>query len=356
MSAHTAPVLLKIFGTLIESVEIIGNRKREDEMFNLVAKFCGKTLKRLKITNYNPNLNKQKQFPALEELILYNAEPIHFCLDSPLKYLEIQNYRQFEEIDLEDKEPWFVRNFPHLETVRFNSGEITDATLTEFLSFNQQLRALKVHSQNLTPMVFESIGFYSRNIAQLEIESILFHEFESSELHEELLYLNSLRKLSEFRLSGRLSMEAVFKMFVENNAPIRTLQVDIAATNNVSCFPTIETLTNLNCICRSDVNENCLIDLVKSQTALQTLQVFSMCCSNITTKTIEKMLKFGKNLINFEISFHGSDFDLESYNRILILARNRVKVRIIVSRRTKVNVPGDVLKINREWLSIVHDD
>ena len=83
VSARTAPLLFKNFGHLIESVEwqLAGNDEREAELFELLAETCGETLKKLKITEYNPNFNNRNQFLVLEDLILYEAEPKHFRLD-----------------------------------------------------------------------------------------------------------------------------------------------------------------------------------------------------------------------------------------------------------------------------------
>lgn len=355
VSADNTPTFLRNFGHLVESVEwrFVGNQKRQDEMLKLLVKCCGKTLKRLQITNNNPDFNERSQLPALETLILYNAQPINFCLDSPLKYLEIQTFQHVGGgVDLTNQRPWFVRGFPHLETVRFNTSEITDATLTQFLSFNRQLRALEVDSEYLTPMIFESIGLYSRNIERLQIKSVEFDEFDSSKLHEELLHLSALRKLSEFHISGRVSLEILFKIFAENNVPIRSLEVDVAAAVNDSSLPTIKTLNHLQCICRSDIDEHYLVNLAKSQPALQTLQVMNIG-SSVSIEAIEKILKSGRNLTNFALSFCGGYFELENYNRILMLARNRVEVRIIVSKRRQVNVPTDILRTNRRWLRIM---
>ena len=91
---------------------------------------------------------------------------------------------------------------------------------------------------------------------------------------------------------------------------------------------------------------------MKSQPALQTLQITNIG-SNMTVGSIEKILKFGKNLTDFELSDSCFYFDVESYNRIVLLARNRVRVRIVVFRRSQVVVPADVLTMNREWLSIM---
>lgn len=109
VSAHTAPFIFKIFGHLIESVEwrLAGNRKHKGKLFELLAESYGKIPKKLNITD-SPYLNKRNQFPVLEELILYNAEPKHFCLNSPLKRLEILN---IEGTYLDNQQPWFFDTF-----------------------------------------------------------------------------------------------------------------------------------------------------------------------------------------------------------------------------------------------------
>lgn len=356
VSAENAPEFFENFGHLVQSIEwlLVANQKRTDKLFNILATHCGETVKTLKIVQYNPNFNQRNQFPSLQRLILHNAEPTEFCLDSPIEYLEVLNFRQIEGEVFE--EPWFLREFPHLESVRFNSTEINDHTLSKFLFLNQQLRAVEVDSEYLMPTIFEDIGYYLTDLERLEIKSHEFHEYETSVLHEQLLHLSTLQKLSEFRISGRVSLDVLLKIFAENNVPLRSMEVEIApTTDTVSSFPTIRTLNRVECICRSGVNENSLIDLVKWQTALQSLQIVNMG-AKITIGAIVKILECGKNLTDFELTFCGSDFSLGSYNRILFLARNRVIVRIIVTKRSRVDVPADILRMNRQWLRIMFDD
>lgn len=353
ISYSNIEAFLRRFGHLIESVTWQPTVD-EEKLFQLIARYCGKTIKKLHIQNYNPYFNERNQFPVLEELTLCNAEPKTFPLDSPLKYLEIENSRDVDDSDMEyGEQSWFIREFPYLEIVRLNS--VTDDTLAEFLSLNQQLRRLEVYADSLTPLIFESIGHYSKNIESLQIYSSKFDEYESSDFHEELHHLCTLRKLSEFCVSGRVSTEMLFEMFDKNNIPIRNLGIDIAPTDERYSYPTIETLNHLKCICRSDIHANALINLIKSQKTLQYLQVFNMG-AHITVRTIEKILEFGKCLTDFELYFCQLSFDLKSYNRILNLAKNCVKVRIVVTKRSKIDVPTDLLKMNRKSLTIMYDD
>jgi len=355
VSVRNAPVFLRHFGHLVESVEwrLVGNQKRADKLFRRLAKYCGRTLKRLNIRRYSPNFNRRNQFPALEQLKLYNAEPSNFRLKSPLKHLEIHSYGI--DLPLDPPQPWFVRHFPHLESVCLNSDETTNESVTGFLTLNPQLRVLEANSGYLTPMVFESIAHYARDIERVKVTSFEFDAFvRSDDLHNQLVHLSALRKLAHFGMSGRLSLNKLFKMFAENDVPIQSLEVDMSATDGSSPFPTVKTLNSLRCICRSNMDEDCLVNLVKSQTALQKLEIVNKF-AKITPQTIEKILKCGKNLTHFELSFCDNDFDLATYNRILALARDRVKVQIIVSNRKEINVPTDILAANGKWLRMKFD-
>lgn len=323
VSERTARLLLNTFGEFIQSIDWrLKGSNRKHELFNLLAKSCGKTLKELKINYFNPSFSNENQFLALEQLIFYNAEPRPFCFDSPIKYLEYQDFR-LDEPELEEQ-PWFVREFPHLESVRFNTTKITDETLIEFLSFNRQLRALQVESAHLTPLVFEGIAFHASNMERLEIKSHIFYEYE---LDFVLFHLGELRNLSELRMSGRVPLELLLKMFAKNDAPIRSIKLDIAATDGSTSLPTINTLTKIQCMCRTDVDQSVLVSLAKSQPALQILQILFMD-SQVTVSVVENILRFGKSLTNVDIFHCLPAFDLNKYNRIFKLAGNRVKVRI----------------------------
>lgn len=346
VSAELAPTLLRNFGHLIESVEWKPkrNRERNDEMFKLIVKFCGKTLKRLVISNYNPQFNKRNRLQALERLELYEARPKNFRLDSHLKYLRIR-------LSSLKQQPWFIRPFPHLENVRFELMKLTDDMLTKFLSFNQQLRVLQTDADTLlSPMVLESIGHYSRNIETLHIHSFNFMEFESTIINEKLLYLNALRKLMDFWLRGELSLELLLNMFAENGAPIWSLGIFLTPIDTAPSFPTIKTLNNLHIRCPHGISDDFLINLVKSQSALKTLSIINED-RTVTIQRIKKILEFGKNLTEFEFCMYHSELDLETYNTILGLARHRVKVEITCSK-SKVYVPEDILKANSKWLCI----
>lgn len=352
ITADDAPQFFHNFGHLVQSVDwlLVENQERADELFSILEQHCGATLKTLKIEHCSPKFNRNNQFTALERLIVHHAEPLELGLDSPIKYLEILTFGQIEE------DQWFHREFPHLESVRFNSTEITDDTLSEFLQLNQQLSSVEImNSEYITPLILEDIGYYLTDLERLEISSREFQECETNELHKQLLHLTTLQKLSELRISGRVSLDILLKMFAENNVPLRSLEVELAPTKDtVTSFHTIQTLKKVECTCLSDVHVNTLINLVKSQTALQTLQILNMG-AKITIGAIEKILECGRNLTYFELTFCGSDFSMGSYNRILSLARNRVKVEIVVSQGTQVDVPLDILRMNRDWLSIMFD-
>lgn len=357
ISAKNAKVLLEHFGQLVETVEwrLVGNGKIQHMIFKLLGKYCGETLKNLTIKNFNPKFHHRDHFPVLEKLILNNAEPVDFPLNSSLKHLEFQNCKQIDEGDDLSYRPWFARAFPCLQSVRLNSTEVTDGSLAEFLELNPQLRQLDAFSDNLSPDIFEDIGNYSTNIEQLEIRSDDFHEYESSELYEKMVHLSKLSKLTDFSISGHFPLDKLFQLFFENNTPLESFEVEMAVAetdNATATIPTIKTLKSLQCVCISNSDGKSLIDLVESQTTLQELAIVNMGGKR-TIRTIEKLLRVGKNLTNVHLSLGKQHFDLYDYNRILRLARDRVKVRMVVASSSEINVPADILKLNKNWLNIV---
>lgn len=73
--SNRAPMLLHNFGHLIKSINWRVNKKTpklNDEIYESIVQFCGKTLNKLHLFGYNPKFSEQNPFQVLEELMLFS--------------------------------------------------------------------------------------------------------------------------------------------------------------------------------------------------------------------------------------------------------------------------------------------
>lgn len=346
ISTQRLPVLLENFNHLIEEIKWhtgwTGNEPN-DEIFKLIVKYCGKTLRKLTIWSYNPTFNEQNRFQALEDLTLLNAQPKDFHLESPLKYLTIRSYSFHNQ-------QWFMRPFPELMEIDFgNDQQFTDGILTEFLLLNPQLRSLTTDCDQLSPMILQNIAAHSPNLESLNLRIM---DFNTVAINSQLQRLKGFRKLRKFYFHNEVSLEALLVMVAENKVPIEDLFVIDMPINATPKFPFNDTLVHLilevpKC---SLISDDYLINLIKSLTVLRSLHICHYDRA-ITTRRIEKILECGKSLTKFAYFSIWTEITLENYNRILRLAQNRVKV-ILNYYNLKVFVPKNVLKANRKWVII----
>lgn len=196
--AFRAPTLLCNYGSSIKSIdwkcgaEI--NPKFYDRIFELIAQFCGKTLKNLIFSDfylYNPKRSENHPFSALERLELNNLAYGRFLSRKMLKHRDIVRLICLEK-------PWFIRQFPSLQIVHFDEITVLGTEmLTEFLSLNPQLQVLKLSvRENVNEGILKSIGKYTTNLHTLDIGPILSYY----RMNENVL--KALRKLRKLRLTG----------------------------------------------------------------------------------------------------------------------------------------------------------
>lgn len=138
---------LKHFGHFLESIcwcKTIDNRKYQD-IVNMIADSCGKTLKRLKIDGHTVYINAKSPFEVLEIFGMQLAELRNFNSHSQLKCLYLC-YLDGNQYD------WLTQQFPTLEVAEFiEINELKDNMLSEFLRLNPQLQVLKIkHCNNVT--------------------------------------------------------------------------------------------------------------------------------------------------------------------------------------------------------------
>lgn len=303
-----APMVLNIFGHLIESIEWGPKEQSDyyddcnDKVFNLIVKYCDKTLKELKLLRYNSTIGGEDLFQSLQTLEVNN---------------DLYDYR-FEQHFYSGEQPWFIRPFPNLLRVKFfEVHELTDDMLTQFLSLNPQLEGLSVEHCGLVTSISFFIALRCRSLRQLCVSRI------------------SYGYLKDFQLTK--SMVPVF--------PINNTIVDLWLRSKD----------------RVEFPDEFLISLIKSLTALRTLSISNGCSvayldtyvpSISTTRVVEKILECGRALTELRYSPIWPGFELDNYNRVLSLAKNRVKVNLIVD--ALFNIPENILTANEAWVKLEH--
>lgn len=306
----------------------------------MITQFCGKTLKNLIFTDfhlYNPKCSENNTFTALERLEVNNLAYCDFLFRS--QYMQ-RNMKRFIRLE----KPWFIRQFSHLQIAYFEDlTELNTDMLTEFLSLNPQLQVLRLSGcENVTKKILKSIGEYATNLHTLNICPMV----SCYDMNEDVMYLKTLRKLRKLRLAGAYSLELLMNMFFENNIPIETLYIHADYADTAQNIPTLETLKELyisELFFPQSISDDCVYNLLKSQTALEYICIRSS--ETETTQRIIKTLELGEKISKF--CFYLFEMDLEVYNSILNLVKNRIKVEI---RSDEIEVPKMVLDENEEWL------
>lgn len=244
------------------------------------------------------------------------------------------------------EKPWYVQHFPNLQKCFFGFDEkLTNEILAEFLLFNPQLQELGIDACDyISPIILKNIGTYATNLHSLEIIW-----YDDRVINERVLHLKTLRNLREWKVGGELSLELLMNMFVNNNMPICSLHHTLMPEETAQNLPTLKTLKNLF-VSRfdsdGDICDDILINLTRAQTALESIRTGPS--DIVTMQAITKILELGKSLTNIEFG-SDSELDLSTYNAILNLANNRVKVKLVID---EVDVPKEVLDTNRKWIDI----
>lgn len=358
--ADRAPMFLRDFGHLTESLAWEPHRSQQfnDDMFELIVKFCSKTLSYLSLRNCNPKIDKTVRFDALQHIELISRPLIDFSLDSPLKY--VQFTEDISELSPDNQsiqsqdQPWFIRSFPNLKEINFDTNQLTDDTLEQFLALNQQLSILHFEFDcRTTPAMLESIGNYCQDINYLYV-AMMFPDLDIPNVN--LMHLGKLRKLSSLHIyHNAMNIETLMKVLVENDVPLESLSCAVWRLEQSHSFMTLTTLTDLYMSIDGENSGDILINFIKSQTALKSVSIFNSD-QTVTVHQIGKMLQAGKNLSKFDFDNCYFDIDLQNYEMLKNLALNRVNVHICISEDNRlIDIPEDVLSKNSRWIRVTNE-
>lgn len=213
---------LSIFGHLIEELEfnrIAADQRLGDDVQNLIADYCGKTLKTFKlVSSYNSHINfsTRSPFKALEELKISDVNIYNFNYHSQLRRLKVSGSHTTEL-------KWLIQSFPKLEMVNFSLlHQLQHNQAIRFLKLNPQLKSLTIDiCKQIPQQVFENISSHTPNLEKLDFRGKSLNQNEPLIHISNLWYLNSLR----IRLKDEIPAEILIDSLIENNVPIEILEI-----------------------------------------------------------------------------------------------------------------------------------
>lgn len=385
-----AKIFLNIFGSMVEALSFKStlNRKRDDDLFTAISIYCGKSLKKIRIFDYNPNF-EHTHFEILEGILFQNSSPYNFKYYSQLNALQItkskswfkqtlsylQNsvmnnirYGSRLKIFIKSKPKpvkdgmWYMRKMPKLETFYLtdDSSTMNVSSFVEFLALNPQLKSLVSKSDQLATPILLTIGNHSFNLVEFDIRN-WNGSYKLPKLTNQILNnLCALKNLTRFgmNLNCIVSFEKLINKFAENEVPIRELLINFEFGRQTYIYysENLMTLKTLKHIYFTRISNDfpisiseMLINLATVQHSLQTLYIYSNQVLSISD--IKMILAVGKHISKLDFFIAELVVDLERYESVLNLVKNRVRVIVKTYRKTK-NIPDSILEANRDWLNI----
>lgn len=315
---------MSIFGPLISSIEwnFTHGRYHDEAILNMIAKFCGKTLSTFTIHGHDLDFNTESQFEDLEKLTLYDSTISNFTLLPQLKSLKLASIKVAHS-------DWLTQEFPKLEEAKFYAfHKLRDKMLLEFLQLNPQLHSLKLNCcRRITPSVFQDIDTRSPNLMRLNIDPSkgLQSTFDTNMVH-----LSRLRKLTSLRIEcHKFSGRALIDSLAENDVPIKYLTVVGAVRDLAESIPKLK---QLKMLWLSFIFEEMFVNIAKELTELTEFTVDRSY--DVTLCGIKEVLEIGKKLSQLSVRMDAITMDLEDFNAVLNLAKDRVHVELLLDGGT----------------------
>lgn len=343
--------LLSIFGPLI--VELYFDGDIHNEIQNMIADYCGKTLTSFKILSSNVvDFNTRSPFKALAELEIIDANIRNFECRSELRRLMV--WGRMTDCN------WMIQPFPQLESVTlYVVHQLRLDQAVEFLKLNPQLRSLHIRlCKQITPHIYDSIVDHVPNL-----EKLYFHLHDSTpSLNERMLNVSKLQNLKSLAISSRANIPVgkLIDSLIENNVPVEVLGILIDFTYFSMAKLNISEMKQLKKLCATQMSDETLVHYVKRLPALEEMICVKQdnvrnISPKITVAGIKRALLCGEHLSILSIDTNNMTIDLDDFKSILDLAKkNRVKVTIIIENG-KINVPAELMKANRKWLDVNTD-
>lgn len=160
---------LSLFGNLITEIDFDRQstvQSVDDNIQNMIADSCGRTMVSFKLSSFNALVNFSTRSPlqALQKLGIYDTNIYNFRYHSQLRELYVSG-RCITQFD------WLIQPFPQLEIVTFYLlCRLENNQAIEFLKLNPQIRCLCIeYCMYITPLLFENIDALTPNLEKLSI-------------------------------------------------------------------------------------------------------------------------------------------------------------------------------------------
>lgn len=338
--------LFKIFGDAVMSIYFdtqAMDEKRGKKIQKMIAAYCGKTLKILKIRSDNKviDLNTLSPFMALKELRLEKTNIRDISHQTQLKRLYVSEF----EANTSNFD-WLIQSFPKLEMVTFWSlRHLHHYQLIGFLEWNPQLKYLSVEfCYGVKSQFIENIAKFTPNLEKLCIW------YQSNHSLNAISDLRNLKFLS-ISSSREFPINELLDSLNENMVQIETLV--LGHTYMFISKSKITQLKSLENLSLTIFKSKELVHFVRNLPKLQRIAI-KVCTTAITLNEIAEALQHANHLSMLMIETKEIKLNLLEYNSILALAK-LAGAKVTIHTREKystINVPRDLFYQNQKWLHI----
>lgn len=326
------------------------NGKRVNDFPNMIADYCGKTLRKFVIGKCDylgqpntANFNTRSPLQALTELEIINVDVYNFKYHSQLKKLVIigSTIHNFN---------WFIQPFSKLKIVKFMAlHKLQMQQAFEFLKLNPQLKNLNfMLCKKITPKIIRGFIRFTPNLEKL---SLCFVHTRTACLNEHLVRISNFPNLKYFYVESfnEIHVESLIDSFIEYGVPMEVLGINSKKYYSTSKLNVLK-MKLLKKLYLMYMSNETLIDYVKNSSTLEEVIAPS---SSITISGIKKALKYVKQLSVLVVEMEEIVLNRHDFKSILKFAKlGRVKVTIYI-KSGSVNVPNELLMANSNWV-IIH--
>lgn len=352
--------MLRNFGSLIHSLAIDQKTLKIDaiDQLKLIGKYAP-ALKHLTLFNFGVDeyVNDLRPlFSKLETLSLSSCgftdgaeELLTPCAE--LKHLSMDDF-DWDNVCIDHA-------FPKLEEVHMNGcSTVDDAEFKKFIQLNPTLKKLSIsgNSELKSASIFQAIGQYSKNLVELEIDQENFERKLFQKCALSLGRLGSLKKLTLNNIG--LSATPLLKKLAVKAVPLEHLSLKKGSIDS-DAIKSMSELLKLNHIELENI-KNLTDDHVNELAKLPQLRAVHLegsTAEDITTVGLRNMLNHAKVLSHLVLKRATNiQIGMNDYSAMLKSVQDRpqkIKLEIeITGDGDKIDVPDEVLSVNREWLWI----
>lgn len=341
-----APSFLRIFGHLIQSLELKYSGFDQSEMenyikvLNMIEQYCGRTLIDLVVNGLDIRLNYFSKFQILKKLNVSCCTVTAMELPPNLKILKL-NY-----VKCEKNFVWH-QNHTALEEAKFyNVDYLEDSTFTEFLSVNSQLQRLTInHCDYLTPSVFEAISNLVPNLVELHIGIRPIFGYHYNGLLTQLGQLRRLKCLNF--ISYNHSITSLINTLAWNMVPVEELTIndDRFEIEDLLKLKQLKKLKFSRC---TKISSDIFEKIVRHLPELEKIKIKS----NISPIQLLEALEKGKKLTEIKIISFDLHIDIHTYMSILTLIKGRLELTVYDGI---IDVDEDILAQNARQFKITRE-